>query len=174
MKIALILICVLFAASGCGLLFNKDEAASGSAAEAVIELDGSEEKSRPVIDLEPDPTTGATSPSFPNPKHTDSQPTTVELLWQVPNASVTAYHLSYGFDRIVLDNQLRIPINELEKIDHPTYGPVFRYYLNDVPVDKDVFISLALENAYGISKKTEPMKVERAANLKNNIGMETR
>lgn len=85
----------------------------------------------------------------------------VEVFWQVPTEAVEKYHLYYGLDPDALDNHVEVAVNELEKIDHPKLGPVFRYEIKAIPANKPIFLSLQAENKSGrLSDRTHPAKVE--------------
>ena len=95
-----------------------------------------------------------------------------ELLWQAPGEAITKYHLYYGRDPQNLDSHLEIPVEELEKIDHKTYGPVFRYYLAEEIDPESLYISLAAQNDFGRSAPTPVVKWEPTQNVL--IGVETK
>ncbi len=85
----------------------------------------------------------------------------VELIWKVPGGNVDKYHLTYGFSEDTLDTELVLNVSELEKMDHPEFGPVYRYILSGVPSGKDVFFTLQAENKFGISEKTPPQAAKQ-------------
>ena len=87
----------------------------------------------------------------------------VEVVWQVPLKPVEVYHLNYGFDSANLNQELTIPVDKLEKIDHPSYGPVFKYRLKGVPNNRDVFVTLRAENRIGLSDPSPVIKVAATA-----------
>ena len=84
----------------------------------------------------------------------------LEILWQVPTGEpVDSYQLDYGTAQSELSRHIVIPVSALEKFDHPTYGPVFRYYLRAVPKDKDVYVTLRAENQHGVSESSGSVQV---------------
>ncbi|MFN8390508.1 MAG: hypothetical protein U0136_09485 [Bdellovibrionota bacterium] len=89
---------------------------------------------------------------------------TVEVLWQVPGEPVEKYHLSYGLDPSHLDNHLEIPVSDLQKIDHPKHGPVFRYELKNAPAHTPIYISLRAENKSKLSDPTPTIKIDPQKN----------
>ena len=85
---------------------------------------------------------------------------TVELLWQVPTEAVEKYHIYYGLEADDLSNHIEIPVTELERIDHPKHGPVYRYELRGIPATRAIYLSLRAENKYGVSDGSTATKVE--------------
>ncbi len=91
---------------------------------------------------------------------TDGNGGALEILWQVPTGEpVDSYQLDYGTTQSELSRHIVIPVSSLEKFDHPTYGPVFRYYLRAVPKDKDVYVTLRAENQHGVSDSSGSVQV---------------
>lgn len=84
----------------------------------------------------------------------------IEVLWRVPSDGVDTYLLDYGFEENNLDRQIRIPVGELNKIDHPKHGPVFRFELKGIPADRAIYLSLRAENKHGVSDPSRVVKVE--------------
>lgn len=83
----------------------------------------------------------------------------IEIIWEVPRKPVEVYHLTYGLKEDSLDREVTIPIEKLEKLDHPAFGPVFRYRLRDVTPNQDVFVSMRAENRLGISEPSKTVKI---------------
>ena len=75
----------------------------------------------------------------------------VELIWQVSGQAVEKYHLSYGYEASRLVKKISIPVTSLEKMDHPTHGPVFRFVLGGIPLDQTLYFTIEAENDYGRS-----------------------
>ncbi len=84
----------------------------------------------------------------------------VEVMWRVPTDPVEKYYILYGTDESKLDKQVELSVKDIQKIDHPKFGPVFRYELRQVPIDKTLFISLKAENRFGVSAPTPPVRLE--------------
>ncbi|HQH29083.1 MAG TPA: hypothetical protein PLP17_16940, partial [Oligoflexia bacterium] len=70
---------------------------------------------------------GSTAAQTPNDT-VPAQPS-VELLWQVPGEAVEKYYIFYGSDAQNLAQRAEVPVSQLEKIDHPVHGPLYRYVL---------------------------------------------
>lgn len=84
----------------------------------------------------------------------------VEVMWRVPTDPVEKYYILYGTDEAKLDKQVELAVKDIQKIDHPKFGPVFRYELKQIPSDKTLFISLKAENRFGVSAPTPPVRLE--------------
>ena len=84
----------------------------------------------------------------------------VEVMWRVPTDPVEKYYILYGTDEARLDKQVELSVKDIQKIDHPKFGPVFRYELKQIPSDKTLFISLKAENRFGVSAPTPPVRLE--------------
>lgn len=84
----------------------------------------------------------------------------LELLWQVPGEAVDTYHIHYGRTRTNLDMNVNVSVTELEKYDHPQYGPVFRYRLPGVTSAEKVYLSLQAENHAGISPPSDVIEIQ--------------
>ena len=83
----------------------------------------------------------------------------VEVVWQVPLKPVEVYHLRYGFSPTALNEEIVVPIDKLEKSDHPAFGPVYKYQLRNVSAERDVFVTLQAENRLGTSAPSEVMTI---------------
>ncbi len=92
---------------------------------------------------------------FKMPTKQSKQIPAVELIWEVPNQPVVAYHISYGTNPNVLGDVVKVDVHDLEKLDHPEFGPVFRYKLT-VNTKETIYISLQAENSQGLSAPTDP------------------
>lgn len=103
------------------------------------------------------------APSRPAPSRSAAGTQTIEVLWRVPTDSVEKYHVLYGSDPQKLEQSVVVPVTKLQKIDHPKFGPVYRYELNKIPVDAIVFVSLRAENSAGVSPATSPVRLEPGA-----------
>jgi hypothetical protein len=84
----------------------------------------------------------------------------VEILWQVPGEPVEKYHLNYGTDPEHLDQIKEIPAQDLERIDNPVHGTLFRYVLTGVEPGKRFFFTIQAENQYGVSPKSPVQEIK--------------
>jgi hypothetical protein len=101
------------------------------------------------------------NPAVPaeNPVQADNT-SSIEVMWQVPGEPVEEYHLYYGIDPQHLDNHIEVPVSELQKIDHPKHGPVFRYELKGVPANRAIYISMRAANKGKLSDPSPTIKIE--------------
>lgn len=102
------------------------------------------------------------------PASTDSAAQTnkssVEIVWAVEDDAeeeIIAYHLHHGFSKEALTSSKRLAVNQLERLNDPVLGEVYRTYLEDIPNEEDLFISLQAENQYGLSPHSPVMLVPR-------------
>ena len=140
--ILLLIISASLLVFGCGMSASKKPAPA-------------EEKSS--VELEPAPVPDAAAVTeAPKPK---PAPSSVEVIWQAPTGPVESYHIYVSKSDGSEDRHIRIPVQKLKKIDHPTYGPVYRYELQNVDRSADVRITLRAENQYGLSEPSVPIAV---------------
>lgn len=85
---------------------------------------------------------------------------TFELVWQVPSEAVESYEIALGSSPTSLSDIRRIPITSLEKVDHPVYGPIYRYKVDNLDPNRTTFISLRATNRYGSSPQSQLIRVE--------------
>lgn len=131
----------LLLCSGCGTSPRKQPLAA--------------EKSSVELQPVPVPDTGAvTEAQKPKPA-----PSSVEVIWQAPTGPVESYHIYVSKSDGSEDRHIRIPVQKLKKIDHPTHGPVYRYELQNVDRSADVRITLRAENQHGLSEPSVPIAV---------------
>lgn len=87
----------------------------------------------------------------------------VEVLWEVPLQPVEFYHVYYGTVSGQPDGYQRVGAAELEKIDDPVYGPVYRHVLRGVSRDRDLYVTLRAENRSGISETSQQIRIAAQA-----------
>jgi hypothetical protein len=95
----------------------------------------------------------------PETAATEQEPPSVEILWQVPVEPVDKYYIYYGSDQNNLDKKAEVPVSQLEKIDHPVHGPLYRYVLTGIASNARVFFSIQAENQYGLSPKSPAQEI---------------
>lgn len=83
----------------------------------------------------------------------------VEIMWQVPTEGVMKYHIYYGYEANNLTNTATVLVTELEKVDSPVYGPLFRYIIKSVPTNQKLYFSLQSENKDGRSEMSAVQEV---------------
>ena len=84
----------------------------------------------------------------------------VEILWQVPGEAVEYYYLRYGTDSGKLDKKDKIAVKDLEKIDHPEHGPLFKYVISGVPAEQTIYFTIQAENQFGLSPESPVQQVD--------------
>ena len=94
-------------------------------------------------------------------------PIFVEVLWKVPSEEVFAFHLHYGLSPDDLNGNIRIPVEKLEKISHPLYGPTYRYRLFGMSPRQTTYVSLQAENQNGISPRSPVLKIPAVYSLRD-------
>ena len=161
-----IFLCAVSLAAGCSLSSSDTDAESPeeSSAEAVSEAPAAEpastETSASSDSSESDSDAAAAEEEPAAPAAETEAVSSVEILWQVPGEAVEKYYLRYGVKEDALDKSVTIPVRELDKIDHPDYGPLFRYLISGVPAEKTIYFTIQAENQYGLSPESPVQKVE--------------
>ena len=79
----------------------------------------------------------------------------IEVLWQIPAEPVRTYFLSYGTSPESMTRRIPLSVYNLEKVNHPVYGPSYRYVLRGVDPNKKIYIRLVAENVSGESEPSE-------------------
>ena len=125
---------LVLASSGCGAikrntigLFSDENVASENKGASSGSLDN--QPSNVPVELPP----------------TDSNVTAqdVEIIWQAPSSTVDGFVIHYGFSKEELSFERRINAADLKLLDHPAYGPVYRYSISDLPNDRTVYVSVS-------------------------------
>lgn len=91
-------------------------------------------------------------------------PQFVEVLWQINPERVDKYHIYFGADAANLDGHVEIPIKKIQKVEHPTYGPVYRYELQIPRATRDTYVSIQAENVTGVSPASPPTRIVSRSN----------
>lgn len=84
----------------------------------------------------------------------------VQLTWQVPKEPVDKYIIYFGFARDSLDKKIELDISTLEEIDDPRFGPIYRYFLVDVPIDRTIYVSIGAMRGSEVSKMGEIVELK--------------
>jgi len=112
------------------------------------------ESGKPIVQAK-SRTGNAAAKSFP-----EEQSSTAELLWHAPSGAVERYHLQYGYAEDKLEFYVEILIQELERSDHPIYGPLFRYVLKNISANQTLYFTIQAENRYGKGEVSPVQKVQ--------------
>lgn len=65
----------------------------------------------------------------------------IRLVWSIPPEPVDGFILNVSYNGSLSDTEIKIPVEELEKFDHPKYGFVFGYTLNGVFSDSGLKVT---------------------------------
>jgi hypothetical protein len=150
----------VFLISGCSLFSDQKQAPSeGEITEEMLDQAASAKAEQEAVSDFPSGISIDPSEETPEPKQTTAA--VVELIWKVPSGKIDAYHLAYGYSKDDISTEVILKVSDLEQMDHPEFGPVFRYILSGVPSGKDVFFTLQAENEFGISEKTPPQEAKQ-------------
>jgi len=90
----------------------------------------------------------------------------LEILFEVPSLAPEAFLIHYGYSRDNLNFEQKIPVAELVQVEHPQFGTVYRYVLENIPPDKTVYLSLSSMSGSEILPpgqvfEVEPLRQER-------------
>lgn len=80
----------------------------------------------------------------------------IEMIWEMPEVPTEGYIVRYGFKPDRLSNELRVSSSDLEKYEHPVHGYVYRQYLDGLPANQDLFISIS---AFNQGQESPPSRV---------------
>lgn len=112
---------------------------------------------QPPQQQSPEPTT--TNVSVSGTKSKKPGPTDIQIVWKVPLEPVDSFVIHYGYDATVLDKELRLDANLIERFNHPKHGPVYRFYLTGTDDQRPVYLSISAVKDTFVSKPTEVVVV---------------
>ena len=84
----------------------------------------------------------------------------VEIIWEIPKKAVEGFVIHYGTNGKQLSEELQVLSAELEKFDHPEFGPVYRYYLRNQAPNASLFVSISAFDENGVSDPSAVMEVK--------------
>jgi hypothetical protein len=85
----------------------------------------------------------------------------VEVSWVVPKINVDGFILNYGFSETVQDKKVKIFVKDLKRAKDEKHGEVYKYILNEVPKEKDVFVRISAFLGEEVSEPSDVMKVKK-------------
>jgi hypothetical protein len=82
------------------------------------------------------------------------------LSWKVPTSPVDKFVIYFGFSKQLLDKKVEVAAKDLKESEDPRFGPVYKYYLIDVPVDKTIYVSIMAIKGKEASKMGEVIELK--------------
>lgn len=70
----------------------------------------------------------------------------IELLWEVPQEPVEGFIVRYGAAHEALTAERRLAVADIERIEDPSRGRLYRYVIEGIPVTQRVFLTIAAFN----------------------------
>lgn len=96
----------------------------------------------------------------------------VEIVWQVPEEPVDSFTLYYGYSEDTLEYSVTVETNNLEVIEDPEYGDIFRYILGGVLPEKTVFVAIAAQSNGELSERSEVFAIEALTTQEGEVNQE--
>ena len=87
----------------------------------------------------------------------------VEIVWQVPDDPVDSFKLFYGYSADAVDSEVTVAISDLDEIEDPVYGKVYRYVLQGVLPEQSVFVAIAAVKNGVASNRSDVFEIEALA-----------
>lgn len=96
-----------------------------------------------------------TSGSAPNRKlHS-----VVDITWTAPAHLVDGFVIMYGFQPDALNNRVTIPLTDLEAVQGEGSEIMYRYQIDKIPQNREVFVSISSYRGAVTSQPTPPQAV---------------
>jgi len=99
-------------------------------------------------------------PKISKPKEFDE----ILLSWKVPASPVDKFIIYFGFSKNLLDKKIEVAAKDLKESEDPRFGPVYKYYLIDVPIDKTIYVSIMAIKGKEASKMGEVIELKSDIN----------
>ena len=87
--------------------------------------------------------TGSVVPLVPGHSEHRQPFSSIEIVWLVPSVPVDGFVVSYGFGDEPLTNRVTVPISELKKLEDPERGAIYRYFLDEIPRDREIRVAIS-------------------------------
>ena len=85
----------------------------------------------------------------------------VEVLWKRGGEKLDGYVLHYGSAPSLLDQEITLELSEIEQVDHPEHGILYRYVIEDLPnSDDQIFVSISAFRGSFVSERSETIQVK--------------
>ena len=154
-----LLVCLIFGITGCSFLERNTVGLFSDENKTTVEAGSPDGASAtPVAPTEKQPTPPREVPisAYQRPGLGSEK---IELTWKIPSEEVDGFVIHYGFDRQKLGSEIQVKVEDLEQYDHPQYGPVYRYYLENLPKTKTAYVAIsALKDSY-VSNPSEVFEI---------------
>jgi hypothetical protein len=112
-----------------------------------------------VSDAALPPEDGAASDGLaPSPSQPPQGP--VELIWAIPEQPVDGYLISYGGSAENLDQEAFVESAQLQIVEHPSFGKVYRHLITQVPATGALFVSISAYRGNRLSERGEVRRVD--------------
>jgi len=113
----------------------------------------------PADSASPEEPTSSVVPLVPGQSKHRLRFSSIEIDWLVPSVPVDGFVISYGFEDEPLTNRVTVPISELEQHEDPVRGPIYRYFLNEIPRNREIRVAISSYRGTSISEPTPPQVV---------------
>ncbi|HMO01591.1 MAG TPA: hypothetical protein PKD37_05545 [Oligoflexia bacterium] len=83
----------------------------------------------------------------------------VEVIWKVPIEPVDGFIIRYGFDRNTVEGEVKLRVSEIEMVRQPPHGFVYRYVLQNLPVNERIFITISSYRGDRVSRISSTFEI---------------
>lgn len=80
----------------------------------------------------------------------------IEVLWEVPTEPVEGFVVRYGQAHEELSVERRLTVADIERVEDPTRGRLYRFVIEGIPTTQRLFLSIA---AFNGGQESPPSKV---------------
>lgn len=67
----------------------------------------------------------------------------IEILWELPAEPIDGFTVRYGESHEALTTERRLAVSEVEKVEDPVRGKLYRYVIPDIPNSQRLFVSIS-------------------------------
>ncbi len=155
------LLLVMVATTSCSLVF--DEVDGDNSQELQEEGESKAASSSAISRNKSDfsETSGPGPGPGPGRRPTSSQQPldTVEITWEIPSTPAEGFILDYKISGEESPHRVHLPSDKLSRVDDPTHGYVFRYFLEGIPPDRTVSATITAYDGDNLSLPSEIIEV---------------
>jgi len=80
----------------------------------------------------------------------------IEIMWGIPSDPVEGFVIRYGYEEERLEFSETIQAAQVEKLEDPVHGFVYRHHLKNIPSDKEIFLTIS---AFKQNEESPPSRV---------------